>query len=136
MDIGEKIKKIRKNKGLTQKDLAIRLNVSEAMVSQYESKNSNLRLKTIQKIAFALGVEIEDIIGLETFESGKDFEKRRKEILNEYKKNGNGESLTIIYTTSHDKMKSLMDKLNDTGKIKAIDQVELLTKIDEYTKKE
>lgn len=48
MTIGENIKKIRKEKGLTQKELAKLLNVSEPMVSQYESKET-LKLETIKK---------------------------------------------------------------------------------------
>ena len=78
MAVGENIKKIRNEKKLTQKELARLLNVSEAMISQYESKNSNLRLSTIQKIAAALGVKLEDLIGLETFDTPEDFEKKKK----------------------------------------------------------
>lgn len=60
--IGKNIKKIRKEKGLTQKELANKLKVSEPMISQYESKKT-LKLETIRKIAKALGVSMSEIIG-------------------------------------------------------------------------
>ena len=57
MNVGENIKKRRKEKGLTQKELAKKLNVSEPMISQYESKET-LKLETIRKIARALDVSL------------------------------------------------------------------------------
>lgn len=60
--IGKNIKKIRKEKGLTQKELANKLRVSEPMISQYESKET-LKLETIRKIANGLDVPMSEIIG-------------------------------------------------------------------------
>lgn len=48
MTVGDNIRKVRKKRGLTQKELAKLLNVSEPMVSQYESKET-LKLETIKK---------------------------------------------------------------------------------------
>lgn len=48
MTVGDNIRKVRKKRGLTQKELAKLLNVSESMVSQYESKET-LKLETIKK---------------------------------------------------------------------------------------
>ena len=48
MKIGDNIRKVRKKRGLTQKELAKLLNVSEPMVSQYESKET-LKLQTISQ---------------------------------------------------------------------------------------
>lgn len=64
MTIGENIKKIRKEKGLTQKELAKLLNVSEPMVSQYESKET-LKLETIKKIAAALGISFSELLDMD-----------------------------------------------------------------------
>ena len=55
-NIGDNIKKIRKQKGISQKELAKALNISQAAVSQFEKGSTSLRLGTIQKIAAALGV--------------------------------------------------------------------------------
>ena len=54
MPVGEQIKQLRKKKGLTQKELAHRLGVSQMMVSQYENKQRNPKLETIEKIMAAL----------------------------------------------------------------------------------
>ena len=61
MKIGDNIRKVRKKRGLTQKELAKLLNVSEPMVSQYESKET-LKLETIKKVAKALKVSSFDLI--------------------------------------------------------------------------
>jgi transcriptional regulator with XRE-family HTH domain len=43
------------SKGLSQKDLAARLRVSQARVSQFFSDDCNLTLRTIAQIFFAIG---------------------------------------------------------------------------------
>lgn len=60
-DIGTKIKKYRKEKGLTQKELGKLLNVSGAMIAQYEKGIRKPKIETLDKIASALGVKIADI---------------------------------------------------------------------------
>lgn len=62
MTIGENIKKIRKEKRLTQKELAQRLNVSQANLAQYENGKRNPKLATLQKIADALEVSVSDLL--------------------------------------------------------------------------
>lgn len=50
MNPGERIKKLRKEKGMTQKDLAKKIGVSPSEVNQFE-KQTYLRRKTLNKIA-------------------------------------------------------------------------------------
>ena len=56
MSVGENIRRIRKIRGLTQKELGKKLGISQAAVGQYEKSNANLTQTTIQKIANALDV--------------------------------------------------------------------------------
>lgn len=56
MTIGERIKALRKEKGITQKELADRLGVSASMVGQYETGVRKPKYETIQKIANSLGI--------------------------------------------------------------------------------
>ena len=64
MTVGERIRHIRKEKGLTQGDLAKRLGVSQAMITQYENhQREPKKFDTIKKIAAALEVMPEDILG-------------------------------------------------------------------------
>lgn len=62
MTIGKTIQALRKEKGLTQKELAQRLGVSASMIGQYETDVRKPKLKTLEKISAALGVAITDII--------------------------------------------------------------------------
>ena len=62
MDIGEKIKHLRTEKGITQKELANRLGTSQQNLAQYENGKRNPKLETVRKMADALGVYISDLI--------------------------------------------------------------------------
>lgn len=56
--IGQLIREARKAKGVTQTELAEKLNISQAAVNRYEAGTQNLTIDTIQKIATALGSDI------------------------------------------------------------------------------
>ncbi len=60
MTIGENIKRIRKRKGLTQKQLSELSGINESQLRRYELglNNSNPKIETIQKIANALGIPV------------------------------------------------------------------------------
>lgn len=58
MDFGEKIVEIRKEKGISQKELAKRLGVSPVMVAHWEKGRRNPKLDTLAKIADALEVNL------------------------------------------------------------------------------
>lgn len=63
MDIGEKIKYLRTEKGITQKELASKLGTSQQNLAQYENGKRKPKLETIQKIANALNVDPLVLIG-------------------------------------------------------------------------
>lgn len=63
MTIGERIRTIRKAKGLTQKDLAILSGTSEITVRQYETGKRQPRIEQLILIADALGVSSGELIG-------------------------------------------------------------------------
>lgn len=60
MTIGENIKHIRKQKGLTQKQLSELSGINESQIRRYELglNNSNPKIETVQKIAAALNVPV------------------------------------------------------------------------------
>ncbi len=62
MTIGERINKIRKQKGMTQKELAEKLGVSYVMISQYEHGIRKPKIKMIKNIAAALNVEYTELL--------------------------------------------------------------------------
>lgn len=63
MTIGQNIRRIRKEKGLTQQQLGELLNMTQAAIGQFEKDKTSPKIDTINKIASALGVSATDIIG-------------------------------------------------------------------------
>lgn len=64
MTIGEKIRAIRKSKGITQKNLAVAMGVSASMIGQYEVGIRSPKIETLKKIAQALGVDVNALLDL------------------------------------------------------------------------
>ena len=62
MTIAERIRKARKEAGLTQKQLGDRMGVSDASITQYESGKRNPKVETLQRIAKALGVGVDVLL--------------------------------------------------------------------------
>lgn|SRR3989338_371906 len=56
--IGDKIRVIRKQKGLTQKALARKLKISQQIISRIESGRENISLLTLKNIVGGLGAEL------------------------------------------------------------------------------
>lgn len=61
MSIGNNIRNIRKEKGLTLKQIADIMGCSPQLISQYESGKRQPKLETIKKIAVALECQVSDI---------------------------------------------------------------------------
>lgn len=61
MTIGENIKRIRKEKHLSQRELGEKLGISQQMIGQYESNPNPPKLETVQKIAEALDVPVSEL---------------------------------------------------------------------------
>lgn len=64
LTIGDRIRALRKEKGLTQKELAQKLGVSASMVGQYETNVRKPKLETLEKFASSLGVSITEIVDI------------------------------------------------------------------------
>lgn len=65
MTIGDRIRTIRKEKGLTQKQLAQRLGVSASMVGQYETNVRKPKFETLKNFSEALDVNITELIDID-----------------------------------------------------------------------
>lgn len=63
MNVAENIKKFRKEKNLTQKELASKLGVTSTTVQNYENERRKPDINTLNKIANILGVTINDLAG-------------------------------------------------------------------------
>ena len=65
MPTGSKIKEIRKQKGLTQKQLGDLCGMADSAIRRYENGNANPKIETLQKIADALGCDIFDLTDIQ-----------------------------------------------------------------------
>ena len=64
MTTGQRIKAARKRAGLTQKELGAKLGVAYQTLAQWENDLRNPKIETIQRIADALGVSLQYILGV------------------------------------------------------------------------
>jgi transcriptional regulator with XRE-family HTH domain len=69
--IGSRIARLRRDKGMTQTELAALLEVSQPVVSDYENDVIKLSGETIAQLAQILGVSADEILGLEKLAATK-----------------------------------------------------------------
>lgn len=64
VQIGNRIKKYRKSKGITQKEVALRAGIPYSTYSNYENNNREPNQEQLRKIASALGTSEVELLGL------------------------------------------------------------------------
>lgn len=65
MNISNTIIKLRKSKGWSQKDLALKLNVTQKVVSDYETNKRKPPINRLPLIAKIFGITIDELLGAE-----------------------------------------------------------------------
>lgn len=65
MNIGDQIKKIRTAKNLSQKEVALSLDMDQAQFSRIENGKTDPAFSTIEKVAQALGVGLAELVNAE-----------------------------------------------------------------------
>jgi transcriptional regulator with XRE-family HTH domain len=73
--IGERLRKLRKAKGMTQEQVAAYLNAAKSTVSQYENNVNEPDLKTLVKLADLFGVTVDYLFGREPADRDKKEDK-------------------------------------------------------------
>lgn len=86
--IGERIKKYRKNKNLTQQQLADLLGKSKSIIQKYEANSTNVSIEVLREISDILGVKLHALLYEEGSESFSTFqyEDEFRELFNLYSK--------------------------------------------------
>lgn len=120
MSLGDNIQRLRKEKNLTQAELAKKTNLSEISIRKYESGDRNPKLDATRRIAAALGVYMNEL--------DPDWSKYS---IAEY-------SDILEHGLPLDELGMLQDYriLNDSGKVEARKRVNELTEIPKYQKKD
>ena len=65
MRIGERIKRLRQDKGMSQQTLADECDIESPNLSRIENGNTNPTIKSLWKISNALGVKLKDLVDVE-----------------------------------------------------------------------
>lgn len=119
MDAGTVIKKLRREKGLTQQGLADRLHVSKASVQKYEQGDVlNLKAETLRKLCLVFDVPPFLFVFPEQIDGGKEM------LLDAYKWEETFKTVTLF------------NNLCDANKLKVIDLINILTTVEYHNKKE
>ena len=142
MDIGKKIKQLRKERNITQSELGKRMGISQQQIVQYENGRLNPKLETLHRIADALQIPHSMLYNdISPKEKGELVKRDIMDIINtlnlEIVDIEDKSNITEVIAETAEKKRNyikLYDKLNTSGQSKAIEQVELLTKIPEYQK--
>lgn len=71
MSIGEKIKAMRKAKGMTQKQLAEKIGVVPSTITKYEKDSLEPNLETLASLCEVLGMQFEDFLNLQSKDNRK-----------------------------------------------------------------
>lgn len=84
MNVGTNIAKFRKEKNLTQEELASKINVSPKTISSYENNRNLPSIETLLLLSQELDVTIDEIIGKtveDKIDTKKKYDKQRKKSL-------------------------------------------------------
>lgn len=122
MTVGQNIKVIRKEKGITQKKLSELTGLAEITIRQYEADKFTPKIQQVEKIASALNVTPFDIMGVDYFDATTNSEQLQKDI-------SVFDTISSFY--GHEASEILNDflSLNDDGKRKASDYISDLVQI-------
>ncbi|HIU41706.1 MAG TPA: helix-turn-helix transcriptional regulator [Candidatus Egerieicola faecale] len=124
--IGDNIKRIRKEKGLTQEKLAIEIGIKRETISRYESGGIQLSMEMAIKIANALGCSVGDFYPMDSPE---------RELGPIYQNSYNIlENFRPPEQNKQERLTAAFNRLNDKGQEVAVDRVEELGQIPAYQK--
>ena len=83
VEIGEKIRKYRKEKGISQEELAERVGISVTHMSHIETANTKLSLPVFVSVTEALGIKADDLLRAKRAECDANIFEELSELLSE-----------------------------------------------------
>ena len=137
MTLAEKIRKIREEKGMTQKQVAAIMGISQQAYSQYESGAREPKPETMGRIAIALGVDIHDLLnGCFSSDANEKIHYLAHSYIGQRDEQAlAGRKALYEYLQESPLASDLWDSfcsLNERGKRTAIERVQELTQIPQY----
>ncbi len=140
MSIGDNIKRLRNEKGLTQKQLGDLCGMADSAIRRYENGGSNPKFGTVQKIAAALQVSVSELYPAEINAREIEIKEHQKEQLLEVlriicgKDEIEDDRIVIRTESSQEDLLAAYSKLNFPGRYEALKRVKELTEIPKYRK--
>ena len=75
MDIGDKIKRLRKERGWSQEQLCERAEIDRVTLSYIENHKRNPEYRTVEKIAHGFGITVSELTGYKEGGGGSGFQR-------------------------------------------------------------
>jgi transcriptional regulator with XRE-family HTH domain len=75
---GKNIARLRKQRGISQKELSEKIGISQALLSHYETERLNIPVEIVIQIAISLSINSDTILGLDKNELSKSTLPSRK----------------------------------------------------------
>ena len=138
MDIGTKIRMIRKSKGITQIDLAENAGIAVNSLRLYEANKRQPRADQLRAIASALGVSVADLLDVKparAVDPNKTPEDKEKRLGMREGALSNAPRAEDVEAQNKADMLEAMDKLNIPGQQEAVKRVQEMADIDRYKRR-
>lgn len=131
MSISDNMKKIRLQKGLTQKQVADACGMVDATYRTYELGKANPKPATVSRIAKALGVPVSEVYGVDWAEALGDSSPEISSAVYQSILTGQGGALPIDAPIQN-RLLMAYSKLNEQGQLEIIKRVEEMGQIPVY----
>lgn len=127
MTVGENIRRLRKEKRITQKKLSELTGIAEVTIRKYESGKFTPKIPQVERIARGLQVHPSEILGIDYWDSSLNVQQIADEA-------GTLDSVSASFGESAVQLLSSFLSLNDKGKQKAVEYIADLTEQPKYQK--
>lgn len=130
MSFGDLLKKARITAGLSQVELALKIGVAKSTLSLYESNKREPDVETIKKIASALDVDPNYLLGIERTVSKQQLSNTELEIIKKYRQLDLRGQQAVLDTLNREYSYIEKDDMIDMSMI-ASDAIDTIDKISE-----
>lgn len=134
MSVGINIRRIRNQKGMTQKQLGEACGIAEPTIRRYELGMLNPKYSTLKKIADGLGVEVMKLIDSDDPEEKYRFDTA-EDIFNFVIRATRNEPVPTKETEKLERLIAIYNRLDDNGQEKVIEYAKDLVGNSRYQKK-
>lgn len=115
----ENLKKLRKNRGLNQVDLADKLGISDKTISSWESGRTEPNMKQLNELSKIFNVSINVLVGKDEFvkntygnhEANLEYFADKPEVLEMYKEIYENENLALLFDTARELKPEELEKV-------------------------